>query len=254
MMPIHLIGTGNLAKKIAIRLEEKEIAITSIISRSIDRAQDLANKYNANSIQLNHNLPDEGMFLLCVNDDSIEPISALLDTKNGMVIHFSGSKSFNNIAEKHKSRGVIWPLQSFTASSNPNWDNIPLIYSYDGVDFESFVAFMNVLSKQQYGLSKDEKAQLHLAAVLVNNFTNLLYTEAEKRLTKSNVSFELLLPILQQMITQLQQVSPAQTQSGPAKRGDLETLQKHLNLLDDDLELQEIYKLLSKRINPELKL
>jgi hypothetical protein len=56
------------------------------------------------------------------------------------------------------------------------------------------------------------------------------------------------------MITQLQQVSPAQTQSGPAKRGDLETLQKHLNLLDDDLELQEIYKLLSKRINPELKL
>ena len=42
--------------------------------------------------------------------------------------------------------------------------------------------------------------------------------------------------------------SPSLAQTGPAKRGDFETISKHLMLLENDEEKKEIYKLLTASI------
>ena len=38
-------------------------------------------------------------------------------------------------------------------------------------------------------------------------------------------------------------------QTGPAKRGDTETIKRHIQMLDNQLEKQKIYQLLSESIN-----
>jgi predicted short-subunit dehydrogenase-like oxidoreductase (DUF2520 family) len=42
---------------------------------------------------------------------------------------------------------------------------------------------------------------------------------------------------------------PSEVQTGPAKRGDLKTIKKHIALLENDKSLQSIYKLITKRIS-----
>ena len=48
------------------------------------------------------------------------------------------------------------------------------------------------------------------------------------------------------------QDSPARMQTGPAMRGDVDTVRRHLNLLEKHPEWQEIYRELSENINPDL--
>jgi hypothetical protein len=58
----------------------------------------------------------------------------------------------------------------------------------------------------------------------------------------------LLLATIQQLAEKVKTETPNHLQTGPAKRNDLQTLQKHLLLLNDQPEQQEIYRLLSNYI------
>ena len=82
------------------------------------------------------------------------------------------------------------------------------------------------------------------------NFTNALYAVSyqllEDVLSKSDV--KLLNPILLQSFNKLQKNGPLKAQTGPAKRNDTVTMQKHLALLKSNKQLSSIYKSLSDLI------
>jgi len=63
----------------------------------------------------------------------------------------------------------------------------------------------------------------------------------------------LLKPIINQTIDQISNDDPGLLQTGPAIRGDEQTMKRHLKLLDQNKELKKLYKLLSKSINPKIK-
>jgi hypothetical protein len=46
----------------------------------------------------------------------------------------------------------------------------------------------------------------------------------------------------------IKSTTPTNAQTGPAKRDDIETIEKHLMLLDNDDEKKEIYQLLTASI------
>ena len=96
-------------------------------------------------------------------------------------------------------------------------------------------------------INSDQRRQLHLAAVLVNNFPNYLYTQAEVLCIEKGLSFELLKPLLFETVSKLDQLSPIDAQTGPAVRDDKKTIKEHLKLLKKP-HLRSIYKLLTKEI------
>ena len=69
-------------------------------------------------------------------------------------------------------------------------------------------------------INSDQRRQLHLAAVLVNNFPNYLYAQAEVLCIEKGLSFELLKPLLFETVSKLDQLSPIDAQTGPAVRND----------------------------------
>jgi predicted short-subunit dehydrogenase-like oxidoreductase (DUF2520 family) len=89
---------------------------------------------------------------------------------------------------------------------------------------------------------------LHVAAVFANNFSNHMYTLAEKILKKETISFGLLRPLIRSTAENVQYRSPSEVQTGPAKRGDEEILKAHLEILKDDPELKTIYELMTSGI------
>ena len=75
----------------------------------------------------------------------------------------------------------------------------------------------------------------------------------KKILEEKDLPFELLHPLMEETLAKALQDSPARMQTGPAMRGDAETVRRHLNLLANNPEWREIYRELSENINPDLK-
>ena len=61
------------------------------------------------------------------------------------------------------------------------------------------------------------------------------------------VPFDILKPLITETANKIQTLSPQEAQTGPAKRNDTITINKHLALLTDENH-KEIYKILTKSI------
>jgi hypothetical protein len=90
--------------------------------------------------------------------------------------------------------------------------------------------------------------KLHLAAVFCNNFVNHLYTLTEQYCHREGIEFRLLLPLIKETAVRLEEVSPSQSQTGPAVRNDRVTIDKHLKMLENHPQLQKMYTLLTDSI------
>ena len=62
------------------------------------------------------------------------------------------------------------------------------------------------------------------------------------------MKFDYLKPLIAETLNKSLELGPENSQTGPAKRGDLELLDKHMELLKSDPPVAEIYKLVSQHI------
>ena len=93
--------------------------------------------------------------------------------------------------------------------------------------------------------SQAQREMAHLTAVLANNFTNALYQKALDLLHENQLSGELILPIIAQTTSRLSTLPDSTLQTGPARRGDYNTLNKHMELLNDDPQWKGLYQTMS---------
>ena len=96
-------------------------------------------------------------------------------------------------------------------------------------------------------MSSKQRKQLHIAAVFACNFSNHMYTISDEILSKSNIDFKLLLPLINQTVRKLEDNKPSDVQTGPAKRDDKEVINAHLENIEDETT-REIYQLISNAI------
>ena len=104
------------------------------------------------------------------------------------------------------------------------------------------------ISKKVSKITSEERKALHVAAVIASNFTNHMLTLSKKVLEQNSLSFELMKPLILETIQKSLSVGPESAQTGPARRGDLEILDKHIDFLQEHETLTEIYKLISQHI------
>jgi len=93
-----------------------------------------------------------------------------------------------------------------------------------------------------------QRLKLHLAAVMVSNFTNFLYTLGEDYCTRQQIPFKALVPLIEEVAARTALYSPATMQTGPAVRGDMATIEKHLALLSEYPLQKQVYQQLTNSI------
>lgn len=256
-MKVCLIGAGNLGTQLGKALFAAGHDITQVFSRDFEHAQHLADQVSALPLDRLMDLQsDAEMYLLTVPDDAIQKVAQEIQKtipENAILVHCSGNTSDNAVA-LHKRHGVIWPLQSLSKDQTTDFLTIPVILSADSDEtYQKLEQLARSLSDQIYRMDDAKRQKVHVAAVIVNNFTNLLFREAHNILEKEDIPFKVLLPLIRYTVEKLDDLTPEEAQTGPAKRNDLETMRQHLTLLEEDSELREIYIALSKRINREVK-
>ncbi len=248
---ITLIGSGNVATWIAQRLQgNPRFPITQVFSRHLEHAQTLADLLNAEAIEDIRKLnPDNQIFIFALADKAYDEILPLLPFKLPLAFTTSGTVSCQCLKDYAEQYGVIYPLQTFTKSQDMRKLEVPLCLESDfaGEHKTLMWELSRELSPTCYEVSEAQRAKMHVAAVFACNFSNAMYQIAYKLLKENGLPFEILLPVLRQTVEKVSQMTPAEAQTGPAVRGDVNVMRAQISTLSDD-RLKELYRLVSELI------
>jgi predicted short-subunit dehydrogenase-like oxidoreductase (DUF2520 family) len=250
-MDIVCIGSGNVATHLAKAFKASGARIVQVYSPHLLNADLLAQQTSAQAIAdlaaLNR-VAD--LYLIAVKDDAIATVADALSGVNGMVVHTSGATPMSVLSDAGiQHYGVFYPLQTFSKARDLNFANVPLcLEAKDADDLNVLKTLAQTLSPLVYEIDGGQRKILHLAAVFVCNFVNHLYHLGGGILAEHQMDFEVLRPLIMETAEKVQTALPIDVQTGPAVRDDQETMKRHVSLLENRPDLQEIYKFLSKSI------
>jgi len=247
---VAIAGTGNIAWHLARAMHRSGMDITHIISRSMPRAAELSKDVSATPLDNPENVREQpDMYLLCVSDDALPEVQEAYSGKGPPVVHTSGSTGIGVLSADKNTTGVLYPLQTFTRGVEMTYDRIPFLVegSSEKVALR-LEQLAGKISRVVHRVNSQQRRQLHVSAVFACNFSNHLSAIAERLMQQSGLSFDLLLPLLEETTRKLRDKSPLEAQTGPAVRNDLTTIEKHMEALGNLPEEQEIYRLLTESI------
>ena len=246
MKNIILIGSGNVATHIGLALVNNGYNIRQVWSRKLKNAKILAQKLNCKSTTSLNNLLNADLYIISIKDDILKSTVNKLNKSN--IVHTSGSNGLEVFEKKNKNFGIFYPLQTFNINIKIDIKKTPILIEANNKNFEKkLLKIGNNISETVILMTSIKRKQLHIAAVFACNFSNHMYTIADSILKKSNIDFNLLLPIINQTVNQLQKNNPKEIQTGPAKRKDKKIIQYHIDNLTNK-NTKEIYQLISKSI------
>jgi predicted short-subunit dehydrogenase-like oxidoreductase (DUF2520 family) len=243
LMNIVFLGSGNTATVLATHMQACGHSIMQVWSRRLEHALELAQKVNAEVItDLSAINKAADICMLAVSDDAMLQVASQLSLQKKILVHTAGSVSMDVLKGSSPNYGVVYPLQSLQKEMEAI-PEIPFLIDGNSDDVKVLLAdFARTLSASVSLANDEQRLNFHLSAVIVNNFTNHLYTLAEDFCKQQTLDFSLLQPLIKETPLRIRAASPSILQTGPAKRNDVQTIQKHLQLLKDDEALQKIYQ------------
>ena len=244
---VVMLGSGNVATNLALALKDK-YHIVQIYSRSLGNAQMLAEKVGCEAIDdLTMVVDDAQVYIIAVNDDAIASIIDNAPCNSGMWLHTSGSTPIEVFEGKRSLYGVCWPVQSLSKSNIVEMDNVHLfIEGNTDTAMRQLETFATAISHNVHRASSHDRLLLHVASVFACNFANHMFSLSSEVLNEAGLPFDVMLPLIKTTIEKLDHMTPQESQTGPATRGDTRIIEKHLSSLNGDK--REIYRLLSQSI------
>jgi predicted short-subunit dehydrogenase-like oxidoreductase (DUF2520 family) len=201
---------------------------------------------------------DSELILLATPDDAIAAVAAGLAaeraiSRDQVVLHLSGlldRTALVALEETGAGLGSFHPLQSV---AEPATAAERLKGAYVGVegDERALVAaerLANTLRMIPVRIPAAAKPAYHAGAAFVANYTVALVGVAERLARSAGVSEEvasrIYLPLLGGAVANLTSLGPAASLTGAVRRGDVQTLQAHLEALSSDD--RKLYKIVAK--------
>jgi predicted short-subunit dehydrogenase-like oxidoreductase (DUF2520 family) len=192
-------------------------------------------------------LREGDVVVLAVPDSAIEICASQLDVEGVAIIHCSGATPL--LSTKYAATGVFYPLQTFNKSIKNNWADTPVFLEYKLSKIETvLIDFLLKLGGSDRNITtcdSQKRLKIHTAAVFANNFSQACVSISQQLLEESGIDFEVMLPILRKTASNWEHELPINSLTGPAVRGDVVTMDKHLNSLQNHPAWRDLYRQLS---------
>jgi predicted short-subunit dehydrogenase-like oxidoreductase (DUF2520 family) len=250
MLKLVIIGGGNVAQHLAQAFANaRDVALLQVYSRSavppgtfpagVEQIHDL------------NDLTDADLYIVAVSDNAIADVIKSLPFSGRLVAHTSGMTPLE--IEGSNYNAVFYPLQTFSKGREIDYSAIPVcIEASERLHLQILRIAATAISANIHYTNHGQRSALHAAAVFVNNFVNHMYVLGDEICRDNNLPFDILKPLITETAAKVQELMPADAQTGPAKRNDTNTIQAHLAFLQSD-ELKEIYSQLTKSIQKHVK-
>ena len=210
---IRIIGSGRVGSAVASRLRERGFELTD---------------------------GEAELVVLCVPDRAIAEVAAAVPV-GPWIGHTSGATHLSAL-DPHERRFVLHPLQSFTRARGPE----QLDGAYAAITGESDGAreigfwLARELRLEPFALEDSERALYHAGAVVAASYLVTLHQAAADLVRAAGAPPEALLPLMRRVIENDFELT------GPAVRGDWETVDAHLAAIRERLpELEPLYRALA---------
>ncbi|WP_026916338.1 Rossmann-like and DUF2520 domain-containing protein [Christiangramia portivictoriae] len=245
MIKVVILGAGN----VGIHLYQSfkltpEVDVIQLFSRNPSRLDFIGNTTEV--ISDYEQLAEADIYILSVRDSAITEVAQNLKASKALVVHTSGSVAMEDLSMLDNF-GIFYPLQTFSKNKEVNFSEIPLcIEANSEENLIKLKELGSLISTKVFEVNSEQRRALHLSAVIVNNFTNHLFTLAADYCNENELPFDILRPLIQETFEKIQDLPPYDAQTGPALRNDINTIETHLQMLNEDR--QKIYKTLTDSI------
>jgi predicted short-subunit dehydrogenase-like oxidoreductase (DUF2520 family) len=263
MPKIGFIGAGTVGTTLAIELSGRGYSVVSVSSRSFSSAEKLARLIKGcRAFPTGQEAADcADLIFITTPDDSILPAVSLLAWQGGQsVVHCSGADTADILEPARKQgaqTGVFHPLQTFAGVK-------PAVGCLAGVAFaiEAGEPLLGTLKKmaaslggQPVEIKAANRVLYHTAAVMVSNYTVTLVKLATDLWETFGIpphqSLNALLPLLRGTVDNLENTGLPDSLTGPIARGDIGTVRKHLDALEQQAPaLLSTYRELARQTIP----
>jgi predicted short-subunit dehydrogenase-like oxidoreductase (DUF2520 family) len=244
-----IIGSGNTATVLGKKFLLSGHEVMQVVGRSHQPVAELAAilkcGWTTDLLKINR---DADIYIMAIADDAIAGVAGGLDLDKKLVVHTAGSVPKDVLQPCSRNYGILYPLQSLRKEIE-TVPEIPFLVDGNTPDDLAVIGeFAATLSPMVKKTDDEQRLKIHLAAVMVSNFTNHLYTLADQYCRQEGLDFNMLHPLISDIAERIKYFEPATVQTGPAVRHDTHTINKHLDLLKDHPELKEFYALFTQRI------
>lgn len=246
-----LIGTGNTAAFLLQRLSVAGHTCSGLWGRSTDKATALAREAVVPQfMQLSEIQDGADACFLAVADSAIAEVAAQLSFRQTVLIHCAGSTDADVLQTGAQEYGVIWPVFSLRKDAPPAHNGFPCVWEAVGKRAQRIISDLaESLGTTTFQTTSAQRAVLHLSAVIGANFFNHLLAICQQLLRSEGCALSLLSPILQQTLEAASNAADVRTlQTGPARRRDAVTVEKHLRMLEAQPAWAEVYRAITASI------
>jgi len=243
MLKLGFIGAGTVGTALAVRLSSKGYPIVAVSSRSQTSAENLARAVNGCRVFNNNQAVADTAELIFVTtpDDAIASVVSQIQWHPGQsVVHCSGAASTDILQpakELGAQVGAFHPLQTF-ASAKQAIENIPgSTFTLEAEEplLNTLKDMATALDGHWVELKASDKVIYHAAAVFACNYLVTLVKLAadlwQSFAVPPHQATQALLPLLRGTLNNIDTVGIPQCLTGPIARGDIGTINKHLDAL-----------------------
>jgi len=262
MMDVVIIGAGRVGASLGHALRKKGYEIKALSCQRISSARE-SRKIIGSGRPLTDNVETAksgNIVFLSLPDKTIEKVSqelsqAALDWSKKYVFHTSGllgSSVLQNLKNKGAFTASLHPIQSFALKSAD-------IKQFEGIYFglegcrEALPLGKKMISQlkgQTLLLEEKDKPLYHTACSIASNFFVVLIEIATNLLDKIGLdedSFQVLFPLVQGTLHNVNKFDINASLTGPIVRGDLDSIERHLHSLETSPEYRKIYTALASQ-------
>lgn len=256
---IAIIGAGNLGRVLALALRDAGYRITELISRpgaaSQRHAMALAKKVDARAATLDSAKFDCEVVWLTVPDDAIAEwaagLAAARSWRGKSVIHCSGALPAAELLPLKRRGAAIasaHPMNSFVAKSKPDFTAVPFALEGDKSALRIARQMITAIGADAFNIRAADKVLYHAFGAFSSPLLIALLEAGEQVGRAAGVKDprRVNAKILQQSLNNYLTTGPADAFSGPLKRGDSETIRRHLAALKRLPEARDAYLALAR--------
>lgn len=246
---IVILGAGNVACALAPELQAAGYNIRQVFSRNIANAEKLAAQLSGAKATdcLDGIVRDAKYYIVSLTDSAIAPTTANMKDTGGLWMHTSGGIPAQALAPASDNFGVLYPLQTFSKGHKVDFAEVPVFIEANTP--ENLAEIKEIAEKISGNVSEADSQKrliLHAAAVFACNFVNYLWTNADNILHTAGEDLSVLYPLIRETLAKAIAISPAQAQTGPARRGDMAVTERHAAVMTT--RQAELYRYIALQI------
>ncbi len=203
-----LIGPGRAGRSVATALTE----LGWSEARTYRRGDDVADA-----------AADVDVCIIATPDAAIEATAASIDVADAVVLHLSGATPLDAI--RHHDAAALHPLVSL---ADPGTGAQMLREAWFAVAGDPVAIEMaSALSGRWFEIADEDRVLYHAAAAVAANHLVALLGQVERIAAEVDVPLDALIGLARGSLDNVAALGPADALTGPASRGDDETIERH---------------------------